>query len=62
VTFALPVALPSPGEYDVRVSPAGQRAVRDGAVVTPAMVELGGRYEGLVRVVFTRPDRSTFAG
>lgn len=62
VTFALPVALPSSGGYDVRVSPAGRRAVRDRAIVSPGMVELSGRYEGIVRVVFTRPDRSTFAG
>ena len=62
LAFPLPVALPPPGEYDVRVSPEGRRAVRDRASLTAEMVHLDGHYEGSVRVVFTRPGRSTFAG
>jgi len=62
VAFELPVALPPPGEYDVRVSPAGQRAVRDRTTVTGAGLHLAGSYEGRVRVVFSRPASPTFAG
>ena len=62
VTFALPVALPPPGDYDVRVSPTGRRAVHDRATVSAGTVHLTGSYSGPVRVVFTRPGVSAFAG